>query len=96
MGKDKQTFKKIERQNAEIKRFYKAWEQANNAQSLLSSALNILEETAKVFTKEEICATASFTDGIFIKWVGFDSWGVRDFFSPKDFLTACKQKEIKE
>jgi len=96
LGKDKHTFKEIEKQNAEVERFYKAWEQADYAQSLLKTALDILEETAKVFTKETICPTASFMDGIFIKWENFSQWGAEDFFSPKDFLDTCEQRKTKK
>ena len=96
MGKDKHTFKEIEKQNAEIERFYKAWKQVDHAQNLLKLALDILEETAKVFTDETIYPTASFMDGVSIKWEDFDLCGVRDFFSPADFLIACEQRKTKK
>ncbi len=96
MEKDKRTFKPVGKQNAEIKRFYEAWEQADRAQMLLRSALAILEEAAKDFTDEAVQPTASYTDGVCIKWEAFDTWGFRDFFSPEEFLTACKQRKIKQ
>ena len=96
MSKDKQTFKEIEKQNTKVKHFYKAWEKADNAQKLLRSALEALEESAKVFTKEEVCPAASFVDGITIQWEDFNIWGDRNFFSPEEFLDACKQRKTKE
>ena len=56
MGKDKQTFKKIERQNAEIERFYKAQEQANMEKEefdfLLSDRIQKIQQIAREYDLE--------------------------------------------
>ena len=85
-----------ETQQTEIENFFKAWMQADKAQKLLRTALDILQESAKVFTNEEITPTASYTDGVHIIWENWNSWGCHLFFSPQEFLDACNQRNTKE
>lgn len=84
-----------ETQQTEIENFFKAWMQADKAQELLRTSLVILQETAKVFTNEEITPTASYTDGVHIIWENWNSWGDHHFFSPQEFLDACEEKKNK-
>lgn len=85
-----------ETQQSEIENFFKAWMQADKAQKLLRTSLDILQETAKVFTNEDITPTASYTDGVHIIWEDWNSWGCHLFFFPQEFLDACNQRKTKE
>lgn len=74
----------------DLKELYLKWIKAEKKSAELTKALQSLEKVAKKLTNADIAATSSMFDGVAIVWEDYNIWGQSIFYSPTDFLNACK------
>lgn len=78
--------------NEDLKELYQKWINAEKKAEDLRKALSNLEKIAKKFTNENITASCSMFDGVYIIWDNFNIWGLATLYSPQDFIDACKNR----